>query len=355
MPSHDPEILRRISFSAHDVATLRQLGEYRGKQELFARQRPEVLETLRTAAVVESTESSNRLEGIEAPKGRIERLVLRDARPANRSEQEIAGYRDALNLVHESGADMPFTANVMLQLHRMLYRYLPQEGGRWKMTDNRIVEVGPDGTIVRVRWEAVPAVETPQAIETLVAGYRAAIESQQQDPLILVPLAVLDFLCIHPFRDGNGRVARLLTLQLLYHFDYQVGRYISLERVIEESRDSYYDTLEASSAGWHDSRHDPFPWLRYFWGTLLRAYGEFEERVGEVTRARGAKTEQVRAAVGRRVAPFRISELQRDCPGVSKEMVRRVLRQIRDEGVLAVEGHGRGARWRKVVDGTIEA
>ncbi len=350
MPSLAPNALARLRYSAEDIASLRQLGEYRGKQELFVRQRPEVLETLRTAAVIESSESSNRLEGIVAPRPRIEALVLKSTRPRNRTEQEIAGYRDALHLLHQSAPDMPFTANVILQLHATLYRYLPQRGGRWKMTDNEIVERGPAGELVRVRFTPVAAVATPHAMEELTRAYRAAIQEEQYDPLVLIPLTILDFLCIHPFTDGNGRVARLLTLQLLYHAAYEVGRYISLERIFEESKDSYYDTLEASSKDWHEGNNDVHPWMRYLWGTLLRAYKEFEERVGVIDSSRGSKTRQVRAAVERKMAPFSISELERDCPGVSRDMIRRVLRQMRDKELLVAEGQGRGAKWRRIED-----
>jgi len=342
------DLLDDVAFSAADIATLRRLGEYRGKQESFARQRPEVFEALRTVAMVGSSESSNRLEGIEAPKARIEAIVLRDTNPANRTEQEIAGYRDALTLIHGAGAEMPFSAGVILQLHRTIYRYLPQEGGRWKMTDNEIVERGPGGEVVRVRFAPPSAVATPGYMDELVVRGRRLLDEGVHDALVVIPSLVLDFLCVHPFRDGNGRVARLLTLQLLYHAGYEVGRFISLERIIEESWESYYETLEASSEGWHEGKHDPFPWLRYFWGALLRAYGEFDDRVGSIGTGKGSKTQQVRTAVERRTAPFAISELQRDCPGVSKEMVRRVLRQMRDEGVLVTEGKGRGAKWRRV-------
>jgi len=341
------DALGRLNFSAEDVTTLRKLGEYRGMQELFARQRPEVFEALKTVAQVESSESSNRLEGIQAPKARIEELVLRDATPKNRSEQEIAGYRDALNLVHESGKEMPFSVNVIRQLHELIHGHLPQPGGRWKPTDNEIVERGPDGEVQRVRFVPVSAVATPGYMDHLVASYQTALAEGRLDSLVVIPAAILDFLCVHPFLDGNGRVGRLLTLQLLYQAGYEVGRFISLERVIEESHNSYYETLETSSQNWHEGQQDPLPWLRYFWGVLLKAYAEFEERVGTIGQGRGSKTEQVRAAVGRRVEPFSISQLRRDTPGVSKEMVRHVLRQMRDEGLLVAEGKGRGARWRK--------
>jgi Fic family protein len=347
-----PGYLRSLTFSAEDASTLQKIGEYKGKQTLFTEQTPEVLDSLRQVAIVESSESSNRLEGITAPRERVEALVLKASMPATRSEQEIAGYRDALALIHESADHMALTVNVILQVHSIIYRYLPNEGGRWKMTDNEIVERSSDGTLLRVRFRTVAAVATPAAMDQLVERYRVAIDEGRLEPLVVVPLAVFDFLCIHPFTDGNGRTARLLTLLLLYHFGYQVGRYISLERIFEESRETYYETLEASSKGWHEGTHDVRPWLRYFWGVMLAAYREFEERVGQVTTGRGSKTAHVRRVVERRLVPFAISEIEAECPGISRDMIRVVLRQLREEGALTVVGAGRAARWSRRDPGT---
>ena len=305
---------------------------------------------LRTVALVESAESSNRLEGVVASPGRLREVVLRDAQPTDRSEQEIAGYRDALALIHDSAEHMALTANVVRQLHQMPYRYQPGTGGRWKATQNDIIERASDGSILRVRFRPVSPVATPGAIDELTGRWARAVD-QQREPLILIPLAILDFLCIHPFTDGNGRTARLLTLLLLYRNGYSVGRYISLEQVIEDSRDTYYEALERSSADWHAGKHDPSPWLEYFWGMLLRAYDEFRDRAGRVLEGRGSKTALVEAAVARRSAPFAISEIEDECPGVSRDMIRHVLRNLRDEGMLEVEGRGRGARWVKIGDG----
>ena len=343
-----PPFLAALTFTEDQLSTLRALGEHRGRQQLFTRQTPEVLESLRRVAVVESSESSNRIEGIVAPRKRVEALVLRSTTPKNRSEQEIAGYRDALNLIHESHEHMPFSTNIVLQLHSMVYRYLPADGGRWKGSDNQIVERDADGNVTHIRFAPTPAFQTPMAMDDLVARYLDAADAQGKEPLIVVPLAILDFLCVHPFRDGNGRVSRLLTLLLLYRHGYDVGRWISLERIFEESKATYYEVLEASSQGWHEGEHDVFPWLNYFWGTLLRAYAEFEERVGTVGSGRGSKTDLVRAAVQRRIAPFAISDVLSDCPGVSRDMVRVVLRQLRDEGAIELRGRGRGAKWLRV-------
>lgn len=347
MHSLVPEYLDRLRFDANQVATLRALGEYRGKQALFYRQAPEVLKRLRQVAVIESSESSNRLEGVTVPANRLKALVTKNTKPRDRSEQEVAGYRDALALIHESARDMPFSANVVLQLHSTLYRFMPNPGGRWKSSDNEIIERHADGS-VRLRFKPTPVHLTPMAMEELTKRYGAAIKAHSQDPLVIVPLTILDFLCIHPFSDGNGRIGRLLTLMLLYQFDYEVGRYISIERVYEDTKESYYETLEASSQCWHKGKHDPFPWLDYFWGVLLRAYRDFEERVGQVRSGRGAKSAQVREAVLNRRTPFSISEIEAACAGVSRDTVRGILRQMKAEQLIASTGKGRSAKWIRV-------
>lgn len=350
MHSLTPDYLARLRFDTQQLATLRALGEFRGKQALFVAQSPEVLSDLRQVAVVESTESSNRLEGVVVAAHRLKSLVLRNATPQSRSEQEVAGYRDALGLIHESGGQMPFSEGTVLQLHGILYRYMPQPGGHWKATNNDIVERHPDGSS-RIRFRPVAAHLTPIAMADMLARHRTALDQHLADPLVLVPLVILDFLCIHPFPDGNGRMARLLTLQLLYHFDCVVGRFISLERIFEESKESYYETLEASSQGWHEAAHDVAPWLDYFWGALLRAYGEFEARVGTLARGRGAKGDRVRAEILKRQVPFSISQIEEACPGVSRDTVRVILRTMKTEGVIAPTGKGRGAKWVQVTPG----
>ena len=348
MHSLDMKYLENLNFSPQQASSIQKIGEYRGKQELFSRQTPEVLESLQQIAIIESSESSNRLEGITAPHDRIEALVLKSTAPKNRSEQEIAGYRDALALIHESAPYMAFSINVILQCHSMVYRYMPEDGGRWKAVNNEIVERNPDGSIRKIRFTPVSAFETPMAMEGLVTQYKDSLNEHNLEPLILIPLAILDFLCIHPFRDGNGRVARLLTLLLLYHFDYRVGRYISLERIFENSKESYYETLEESSRGWHQGKHDAFPWMNYFWGVLIGAYKEFEDRVGTIRTGRGSKTEQIRMAVNRKIGLFAISDIEADCPGISRDMIRLVLRQLRDEKAIVLQGKGRGAKWIRV-------
>ncbi len=347
MPSLKPEFLNALRYSNDDLATLRRLGECRGKQQLYVKQRPQALEQLRKGALIESTDASNRLEGITAPPDRMKALVEQTDEPQNRSEQEIAGYREALELIHQSGPDMQVTTNVIRQLHQRIYRYMPQDGGHWKSVDNKIVERDETGAEIRVRFEAVPAVATPHAMEDLVVDYGRAIDDGE-DSMIVIPLFVLDFLCIHPFRDGNGRVSRLLNLMLLYHAGYEVGRYISLERLFEQSSQSYYETLEKSSQGWQQSRHNVMPWLTYCWGILIRAYGEFEQRVGKVYAGRGSKSQRVRAAIERKVAPFGIADIEREVPNVSRETVRNVLREMKKDGRVKTKGRGRGSKWELI-------
>lgn len=346
MISLSMRFLEGLQYTEAHLRTIGALRQYRGEQARFAHQTPQALETLRTAAVIESTEASNRLEGITADRERIEALVLRSTKPMNRSEQEIAGYRDALNLVHENHEHMEFTPNVVLQCHGLIMRYTGEAGGHWKTADNQIVERLPDGTAVRVRFKPVSALATPQAMDEIASLYADAI-AEGREPLVVAPLAILDFLCVHPFKDGNGRCSRLLTLLLLYKAGYAVGRYISLERIFDRSAETYYEALEQSSTGWHKGEHDPLPWMTYFWGVLLAANREFEQRAGTITTFRGSKTEQVRAAVRRKIGPFAISDIERECPGISREMVRLVLNTLRNDGLLELEGRGRGAKWRK--------
>lgn len=344
MHSLSETYLKSLKFTAEQLTILRTIGEYQGKQGLYFKQSPEILKGLQQVSIIESSESSNRLEGITAPHYRIEELINKNTMPKDRSEQEIAGYRDALNLIHQSHKHMPFSLNVILQLHSWIYRYLPNPGGQWKTTDNEIVEMCPDGK-KRVRFIPSNAFETPLAMEKLLKGYETSVREWGIEPLIVIPATILDFLCIHPFRDGNGRTARLLTLLLLYHFDYQVGKYISLERIFEESKESYYETLEKSSQGWHEAKHDIMPWLTYFWGVLLRTYKEFEGRVGTLTVGKGSKAHHIRMTIENMIGPFSISDIERACPSVSRDTIRLVLRQLRDEAMIVPEGKGRGAKW----------
>jgi len=349
MPSLTISALENMRLTHDVVATIREIGEGKGKQDLFKERAPEVLENLKKVAIIESTESSNRLEGITLPRTALERIVERNEEPRieNRPEGEIAGYRNVLQLIHERYEFMEFTPNLVLQLHRDLFRFVGgAPAGKWKTTDNVISEKRPDGTTF-VRFIPVPAWQTPEAMADLHRQFTEAADTDV-DALILVALYILDFLCIHPFSDGNGRMVRLLTVLLLYREDYEVGRYISLERLIERTKASYYETLYRSSQGWHESRHDPMPWVAYFLSVVKAAYDEFSERVGDLREGRGMKTQLVLQAVDQAIGDFSISELHQRCPSVGWDMLRHVLRKEREASRLEVVGRGRGARWREI-------
>ena len=345
MSSFEKKYIQDLKFPAQTLSNLRAIGEYKGKEELYSKQSPDALEKLLESAVIESTESSNRIEGVTAPHERVKMLVEANVKPRNRPEQEIAGYRDVLNLIHGSHEDIPLSENVILQFHSMLYRYTTIKSGFWKKMDNEIIERKKNGTKI-VRFKPVSAKDTPLNMKKAISLYKDYIEEDSLDALILISLFIFDFLCIHPFQDGNGRIARLLTLLLLYQSGYRVGRYISLERITEDSKDSYYDSLELSSKRWHEGKHDIFPWLNYFHGTLLAAYKEFEKRVG-VFKGKSSKREQIKAAIEKFVKPFSIIDIERACPNVSRDMIRKILRELRDAGDITATSMGRGAKWVK--------
>lgn len=345
--SFENGVLARQAISLGLLHSVRLVGEYRGKEALFRQQSPQVLQALRNSALIHSTESSNRIEGVVAPPQRVRDLVAGRTQPENRSEQEIAGYREVLNTIHTNFADMPLTSNAVLQLHRDLFQFVPGGGGRWKATDNDIRETRSDGTTV-VRFTPVAAHLTADAMARLHDAYRATLDTGTVEPLLLIPAYVLDFLCIHPFADGNGRMARLLTLLLLYRGGYEVGRYISLEAVIEGTKEGYYESLYASSQGWHDGQHSLVAWWEYFVGVLLvKAYRDFEARVGVTGARRGAKRDMIRDAVSRLPNRFRYADLEHALPAISRPTIARALRELRAEGAVRCTKPGRDATWEK--------
>lgn len=351
LTSLESSVLNRQRIDHGLVQSVRLIGEFRGKQALFKQQSPQVLEALRSTAIIQSTESSNRIEGVVAPLNRIRELVAHRTTPANRSEQEIAGYRDVLNTIHTHPEDIRLTPDVVLQLHRDLFQFVPGGGGRWKSADNDIVEHRPDGTIA-VRFKPVPAHLVVDAMGRLHAEFTALGDAGTVEPLLLIPAYVLDFLCIHPFTDGNGRIARLLSLLLLYQAGYEVGRYISLETAIEGTKEGYYDALQASSQGWHEGQHSLVPWWEYFVGVMLvKAYRELEARVGSTTARRGAKRDMIRDVVTRLPTEFRYADLERALPAVSRPTIARALRELSAEGVVRCLGRGRDATWKKTAGG----
>jgi Fic family protein len=339
--------LRDFKLPMSTVWLMNDIAEAKGKQELYTKQSPQMLKALREMAMVESVESSNRIEGVTVAPDRLRPLVLGNTRPKDRSEEEIQGYRKALQHIHAGAADMLVTPRTLRDLHRTI-----QEGagdaGQWKAVDNDIIELRA-GEAPRIRFRTLTVKHVPKAIEETCMLYRHALDQEHVPELVAVACLILDFLCIHPFRDGNGRVSRLLTLLALYHHGIEVGRYISLERLIEESKEDYYAVLQDSSAGWHEGRHDLLPWLNYFLAIVRRAYVHFEERGGQVKSPRGAKTALVEAAVTGFLGEFGLSDVERACPGVSRDMVRRVLQEMQRAGTVECLGKGRTAKWRKRV------
>lgn len=324
-----------------------RLREFRGKEELYRNQMPDSLETLRQAAVIQSTESSNRIEGVTAPTQRIRDLVERKTTPRDRSEQEIAGYRDVLDLIHSNHTGMTLTSGLVRQLHRELFKYTDEEGGNWKSVTNQITQFKTDGTTV-ARFDPPAPHLVDGMMERLHQSLDLVFQAAEVDRLLVTAGYILDFLCIHPFRDGNGRMARLLTLLMLYQAGYEVGRFVSLETVIENSKQSYYDTLYQSSQGWLEGGHSLVPWTEYLLGTITVAYREFESRVGILTKARGAKTENIVEAISRFTGDFTVSEIAQECPTTSIDMIRHILKQQRDLGNIKCLGKGRAAKWRRI-------
>lgn len=323
------------------VSYLAQIHEQKGQQNLFVEAQKDVLSELLEIAKIQSTEASNRIEGIITTENRIKKIVMNKTTPRGRSEREIAGYRDVLNTIHENYDYIPARPGMILQLHRELYKYSNSAiGGSFKNSDNIIAEELPDGT-KRVRFQPVPAWETPDAVESLCIALQEAMNDSELDSLILIPMFILDFLCIHPFNDGNGRMSRLLTLLLLYRSGYFVGKYVSIERLIADSKETYYDALQSSSYGWHEGENDYNPFVRYILGIVIAAYREFSTRV-DVLITRGlSKPERVRELVWGTTGPITKSQIMKQCPDISQKTVERALKELLNDEEIVKIGGGR--------------
>ncbi|MBK5233715.1 MAG: Fic family protein [Thermoleophilia bacterium] len=303
---------------------------------------------MRQVALIQSAEASNAIENIHAPRKRIEELVNETTEPRDRSEQEIAGYRYALDLLHVNATTIDFEPKYVEQIHGALGRYTGDNTtGHWKKLDNEVEEEHPDGTKV-VRFVPVSANETPAAMAELHDAFNEAERQQKYHHLLLTAAYVLDFLVIHPFRDGNGRMSRLITLWLLYLGDYEVGRYVSLEKLIEESKESYYEALAKSTAGWHDGKHDLRPWTEYFLGIVNAAYGQFESRTSLLA-GRGSKQLLVKRFIASNLSnEFNVAQVREAAPGVSDSTIEKVLSELRKDGVIERKGSGRGTSWLRL-------
>jgi Fic family protein len=329
------------------AVALGRIDNLQGSGTASRQGRPEALKTLTEIARIQSVESSNAIENITAPAPRIRELVADQAKPANRDEQEIAGYRAVLDTIDGVAPHVPFTPSVVEQLHRDLYQFTNTPAGHWKTVENSIVEVGPGGART-VRFRTLSALETPAAMEELHERFAKATTSGEHHPLLLIGCYVFDFLAIHPFTDGNGRISRLLTLLALHQAGYDVGRYVSLERLIDDTRETYYEALRAAGHGWHEDRHDIGPWLRYFVGILTAAYRELSGSV-EAVSGRGSKREAIRRFIELSLAnEFTVADVRAAVPAASGSYVSKTLARLRDEALIEPLGAGRGARWRRM-------
>ena len=315
-----------------------------GKQEMYLKQRPEELEKLVEIAKVQSTEASNAIEGIRTTNTRIRQLVAEKTTPKNCSEQEIAGYRDVLSIIHESFDAIPITQNYILQLHKILYSHMVNPlAGRTKTVQNYISATYPDGHTETLFTPLAPY-ETPEALDRLCEEFNRVIGNMELEPLIAIPVFIHDFLCIHPFNDGNGRMSRLLTTLLLYRSGFYVGKYISLEAKIAKNKDLYYDALYASQEGWHTGEDDPVPFIKYLLGTVLAAYRDFEDRFALVETKRTV-LDTVRLATQNKIGRFTKQDIHELCPSISVSAIEGALRKLVDSGELVREGSGRTTRY----------
>ena len=324
------------------VNLLGYIHECKGKQNLFIEAKADVLSHLLEIAKIQSTEASNRIEGIYTSDDRIQALVKEKSAPRNRNENEIAGYRDVLATIHENYDYIPPRSGVILQLHRDLDQYSGMgNGGHFKNTDNIIEEVTEDGQR-RVRFRPASAFETPDLVEDLCNQYLREVDRGEIDPLLLIPIFVLDFLCIHPFNDGNGRMSRLLTLLLLYRAGYIVGKYISIEMLIEKTKDTYYDALQASSVGWHEGKNDYMPFVCYTLGVIKNAYKTFSERVEHLATKGISKPERVRQFIENKLGKVTKKDIMDACPDISATTIEKTLGDLVKSGTIIKIGNGRG-------------
>ena len=329
------------------VNLLSSLHEFRGKQELYIEAESDVLTALLDIAKIQSTKASNKIEGIYTSDERLEALVMEKVEPRNRSEEEIAGYREVLTTVHDSYKYIPIRPNIILQLHRDLYSFSSSDtGGRFKNTDNVIAESSKDGQ-QRVRFTPVPAFQTPEAMENLCNEFNNAIERAEYDPLLLIPMFILDFLCIHPFNDGNGRMSRLLTLLLLYRSGYIVGKYVSMEMLIEKTKETYYDALHNSSIEWHNNRSDYTSFVRYYLGIVLKGYNEFQDRIEHLKHHKLSKADRVKAVFEKKLGIVKKSDIATLCPDISETTIERTLKELLESGFIEKVGKGRATGYVK--------
>lgn len=330
----------KSGWDSETLGLIAQIHEFKGRQEMFLKQKPDVLSNLVKIAKIQSTEYSNKIEGIVTTDKRIRELCSDSTEPVNRDEEEIMGYRDVLNTIHESYEFIPLKSSYILQLHRDLFKYSERSiGGVYKNTQNYIVEIGNDGN-ARTRFTPLEPYETPDAVERLCESFNRSIDSCVVDPLILIPIFVNDFLCIHPFSDGNGRMSRLLTTLLLYRCDYFVGKYISIERKIENTKSAYYSALKKSNANWLEGKNTYTPFIKYMLKIILSAYRDFESRVDIFGKNKSAYT-SVGSAVNEKIGKFTKNDIVELVPSYSRASIENSLKRLTDEGIITRHGNGK--------------
>lgn len=323
------------------VSLVGKIHEYKGEQALFIEAKADTLTKLVEIAKIQSTEASNKIEGIYTSDERLKKLVQDKTTPHTRNEQEIAGYRDVLATIHDSFDYIPPKSSLILQLHRDLYKFSGASyGGNYKTVDNVIAETDTQGN-KSVRFQPLPAWETPEAMDDLCRAYEEAVGQGEMDPLLLIPMFVLDFLCIHPFNDGNGRMSRLLTLLLLYRAGYIVGKYISIEKLIEESKETYYEALQQSSQKWHEEANDYAPFVRYTLGVVAAAYRDFSTRVQALAASDMSKPDRIREIIKGTLGKITKAEIIEQCPDISQITVQRTLADLQKSGEILKLGGGR--------------
>jgi Fic family protein len=350
MKHFDYQKIRSELFTPEIVNYIATIREYKGKQVLYMKAQPDVLSAMLDIAKIQSTGASNRIEGIYTSEMRLTQLVRHKSEPKNRDEQEIAGYREVLSTIHDNYEYIVPRSNVILQLHRDLYSYNPTSvGGRYKNVDNVIEEVDKQGQ-KRVRFQPLSAFETLDAMERLCHEFLLAIDTAKIDSLLLIPMFILDFLCIHPFNDGNGRMSRLLTLLLLYREGYLAGKYISLEMMIEKTKESYYETLEQSSHHWHTNQNNYAPFVSYYLSVILAVYKEFESRVDFVKTRGVTKADRIRLLISNTLGKVTKAQIAEKCPDISITTIEKTLAALLKKGLIKKVGIGRATAyvWNQV-------
>ena len=341
MKKFNLEIEAKKLFTPNIINTISLIHEYKGKQDLYIETKKDSLTNLLNIAKIQSAEYSNKIEGIKTTDTRIKELMNEKVAPRNRNEEEIAGYRDVLKLIHENYDNIPITSNIILQLHKILYKYSSTGiGGKYKMNDNVIEEIDEFGN-KKVRFKPISAIETPIAIDDLCKNYNELIQKKEIDPLILIPIFILDFLSIHPFTDGNGRMSRLLTLLLLYQNGYIVGKYVSIEKIVENTKESYYDTLKKSSINWYNNDNNYAFFTEYYLSIILRAYKDFSNRIEYMTNKKMTAKERILLLIEKNISKISKKQIMEICPDISITTIEKALNELISEELILKIGDGR--------------